>query len=70
MAIDTDLPHNEYARSSDDPTVLRSTSMYTKGDGSRWDDGDMMENMMDAAVASIRGLAKDLFINRHDEMRG
>jgi len=41
--------------------MLQAASIYTQGDGEKWDENKMIGVMLDVAHTSIRILAKDLF---------
>ena len=41
--------------------MLQAVSIYTKGNGERWEDEDMIKIVLDIANTSIRVLSRDLF---------
>ena len=41
--------------------MLQATSIYTQGDGKRWQEEDMFKVMVEIAETSMKILARDLF---------
>ena len=61
MPINTNLCENRFVNGRGATIMLQAASIYTKGDGSHWDDGEMVKVMLDVANTSLRLLSRDLF---------
>jgi len=61
MPFNENLCENRSVSYDDKSVMLQAASMYTTGDGSRWDPEEMFKIMLDIAETSLRLLAKDIF---------
>lgn len=61
MPINKNLCENKFVLCNNKTIMLQSASIYTQGDGEKWDENKMIEIMIDVAHTSIKILAKDLF---------
>lgn len=61
MPINTNLCENKFVIHKDKTIMLQSASIYTQGDGDRWNVRDVFEIMLDISKTSLRVLGSDLF---------
>lgn len=61
MPINTNLCINRFVKCKGSTIMLQAASIYTKGDGGHWNDGDMIAVMLDIAKTSLKMLGRDLF---------
>ena len=61
MPINANLCENKYIANKSNSIMLQAVSIYTKGNGERWEDEDMIKIVLDIANTSIRVLSRDLF---------
>ena len=61
MPINTNLCRNKFVQHKDKTIMLQAASIYTQGDGGRWDINDMFNIMLDIAETSLQILGGDLF---------
>lgn len=61
MPINTNLCKNKFIKHTDKTIMLQATSIYTQGDGDRWDKEEMLLVMLDVAKTSLQVLGSDLF---------
>ena len=61
MPINTNLCENKFVKHKDKTIMLQATSIYTQGNGGKWDSKRMFEVMMDVSKSSLKVLASDLF---------
>ena len=61
MPINTNLCKNKFIKHNDKTIMLQATSIYTQGNGERWDDEKMLEIMLDISRTSLKMLGSDLF---------
>lgn len=61
MPINTNLCKNKFVKHNDKTIMLQATSIYTQGNGERWDVNEMLEVMLDIARTSLQVLGCDLF---------
>lgn len=61
MPINTYLCRNKFVQHKDKTIMLQAASIYTQGDGGRWDINDMFNIMLDIAETSLQILGGDLF---------
>ena len=61
MPINTNLCKNKFIKHNDKTIMLQATSIYTQGNGERWDDEKMLEIMLDISRTSLEMLGSDLF---------
>lgn len=61
MPINTNLCINKFIKHKDKTIMLQATSIYTQGNGIKWDSQNMFDIMMDVSNSSLKALASDLF---------
>lgn len=61
MPINTNLCKNKFVKHKDRTIMLQSTSIYTQGNGERWDRREMFSIMLEIAKTSLQMLGSDLF---------
>lgn len=61
MPINTNLCENKFVKHKDKAIMLQATSIYTQGNGEKWDSKKMFEIMIDVSKSSLKMLASDLF---------
>jgi len=61
MPINTNLCENKFVKHKDKAIMLQATSIYTQGNGEKWNSTKMFEIMMDVSKSSLKVLASDLF---------
>ncbi len=61
MPINTNLCRNRFVPHQDKMIMLQAASIYTQGNGERWDRKRMLEIMEDIAITSLQILGSDLF---------
>ena len=61
MPVNTNLCRNKFVKHGDKMTMLQATSIYTQGNGDRWNAQDMLEIMLDISRTSLQILGSDLF---------
>lgn len=61
MPINTNLCKNKFIKHKDKTIMLQATSIYTQGNGERWNDEKMLEIMLDISRTSLKMLGSDLF---------
>lgn len=61
MPINTNLCKNKFVKNGDKTIMLQATSIYTQGNGSRWNPKDMFDIMLEIAKTSLQALGSDLF---------
>ncbi|NLA24002.1 MAG: restriction endonuclease, partial [Bacteroidales bacterium] len=62
MPINTNLCKNKFVKHKDKTIMLQATSIFTQGDGEKWNPKDIFEIMMDISETSLQILGSDLFI--------
>lgn len=60
MPINTNLCKNKFIKHNGKTIMLQATSIYTQGNGERWDDEKMLEIMLDISRTSLKMLDSDL----------
>lgn len=60
MPINTNLCENKFIKHNGKTIMLQATSIYTQGNGERWDDEKMLEIMLDISRTSLKMLGSDL----------
>ncbi|GAA8675208.1 hypothetical protein Kyoto101A_14850 [Helicobacter pylori] len=63
MPINQNLCKNKFILYRDRTIMLQATSIYTQGDGQRWDLNKMFEIMLEVARTSLKVLGSSLFKN-------
>ena len=61
MPINTNLCENKFIKHNGKTIMLQATSIYTQGNGERWNDEKMLEIMLDISRTSLKMLGSDLF---------
>ena len=61
MPINTNLCENKFVKPKDKSIMLQATSIYSQGDGGKWDPKNMFDILMDISQTSLRVLGSDLF---------
>lgn len=62
MPINTNLCENKFVKHKDKTIMLQAASIYTQGDGEKWNTQTMAEIMLDIARTSLKTLGSDLFL--------
>ena len=60
MPINTNLCKNKFVKHNDKTIMLQATSIYTQGNGERWNAEKMLEIMLDISRTSLKMLGSDL----------
>lgn len=61
MPINTNLCRNKFVKHKDKTIMLQATSIYTQGNGDKWEAEKMYEIMYEIAETSLQILGSDLF---------
>ncbi len=61
MPINMNLCKNKFVQHKDKNIMLQATSIYTQGNGERWDPREMFKIMINIARTSLQVLGSDLF---------
>lgn len=61
LPINTNLCKNRFVQHKDKTIMLQATSIYTQGNGERWDRRKMFDIMLEIAKTSLQMLGRDLF---------
>lgn len=61
MPINTNLCKNKFVKHKDKTIMLQATSIYTQGNGERWDRREMFNIMLEISKTSLQMLGSDLF---------
>ena len=61
MPINMNLCKNKFVQHKDKTIMLQATSIYTQGNGERWNPQKMLEIMIDIARTSLQVLGSELF---------
>ena len=61
MPINTNLCKNKFIKHGDKTIMLQATSIYTQGNGARWNAQDMFNIMLEISRTSLQILGSDLF---------
>lgn len=61
MPINTNLCENKFIKPKDKLIMLQATSIYTQGDGEKWDTRKMFDIMLGIAKTSLQILGSDIF---------
>lgn len=61
MPINTNLCKNKFVKHKDKMIMLQTTSIYTQGDGEKWDARHMLDIMLEISKTSLQLLGSDLF---------
>ena len=61
MPINTNLCRNRFVQHHDKTIMLQAASIYTQGDGNRWEANTMLQIMLEISKTSLNVLGGDLF---------
>ncbi len=61
MPINTNLCENKFVKHTDKTIMLQATSIYTQGNGEKWDKKEMFDIMLDISKTSLKVLGSDIF---------
>jgi len=61
MPINTNLCENKFVKHKDKAIMLQATSIYTQGDGEKWDVKKMFDIMTDISRTSLKTLGREIF---------
>ncbi|RKZ82787.1 MAG: restriction endonuclease [Candidatus Parabeggiatoa sp. nov. 3] len=61
MPINTNLCENKFVMHKDKTIMLQATSIYTQGDGEKWDAKKMFDIMIEISKTSLRVLGSEIF---------
>lgn len=61
MPINTNLCENKFVKHRDKTIMLQATSIYTQGNGEKWDAKNMFDIMIEISKTSLKVLGRDLF---------
>ena len=61
MPINTNLCKNKFVKHKDKTIMLQATSIYTKGNGGKWDIEEMFNIMIEIAKTSLQVLGSEIF---------
>lgn len=61
MPINTNLCQNKFIKHKDKTIMLQAASLYTQGNGNKWNTEDMLKIMIEVAETSLKILGTDLF---------
>jgi type II restriction enzyme len=61
MPINTNLCKNKFVKHKDKTIMLQATSIYTQGNGGKWDSKIMFDIMLEISKTSLQMLGSDLF---------
>lgn len=61
MPINTNLCENKFVKHKDKTIMLQATSIYSQGNGGKWDVKEMLEIMVEISKTSLKILGSDIF---------
>lgn len=61
MPINTNLCKNKFVKHKEKTIMLQATSIYTQGNGEKWDAKKMLEIMVEISRTSLQVLGSDIF---------
>jgi len=61
MPINTNLCKNKFIKHKDKTIMLQATSIYTQGDGKKWDTNKMFDIMLEVSKSSLKALGSEIF---------
>lgn len=61
MPINTNLCENKFVKHTDKTIMLQATSIYTQGNGEKWDSKEMFDIMIEISKTSLRVLGREIF---------
>jgi type II restriction enzyme len=61
MPINTNLCKNKFVKHHDKTIMLQAASIYTQGNGEKWDAKKMFDIMIEVSKSSLKGLGSEIF---------
>ena len=61
MPINTNLCKNKFVKHKDKTIMLQATSIYTQGNGEKWDAKEMFDIMIEISKTSLKVLGSEIF---------
>ena len=61
MPINTNLCNNKFVTHKDKTIMLQAASIYTQGNGEKWDAVEMFDIMLEISKSSLKALGSDIF---------
>ncbi len=61
MPINTNLCKNKFVKHKDKAIMLQATSIYTQGDGEKWDVKKILDIMIEVSKTSLKVLGSEIF---------
>lgn len=61
MPINTNLCKNKFVKHKDKTIMLQATSIYTQGNGEKWDVKKMFDIMLEISKTSLQVLGSEIF---------
>ncbi|MAX69624.1 MAG: restriction endonuclease [Flavobacteriaceae bacterium] len=61
MPINTNLCENKFVKHKDKTIMLQASSIYTQGNGAKWDSKEMFNVMVEVSKTSLKVLGSDIF---------
>ena len=61
MPINTNLCKNKFVTHKDKTIMLQAASIYTQGNGKKWDAVEMFDIMLEISKSSLKALGSDIF---------
>jgi type II restriction enzyme len=61
MPINTNLCKNKFVKHHDKTIMLQAASIYTQGNGEKWDEQKMFDIMVEVSKSSLKALGSEIF---------
>ena len=61
MSINNNLCKNKFVKHKDKTIMLQATSIYTQGNGEKWDEKEMFDIMLEISKTSLQILGSEIF---------
>lgn len=61
MPINTNLCENKFVKHNDKTIMLQATSIYTQGNGEKWDAKEIFDIMVEISKTSLKVLGSEIF---------
>jgi type II restriction enzyme len=61
MPINTNLCKNKFVKHHDKTIMLQAASIYTQGNGEKWDEQKMFDIMIEVSKSSLKALGSEIF---------
>ena len=70
MPINTNLCKNKFVKHKNKTIMLQATSIYTQGNGEKWDEKKMFDIMLEISKTSLQVLGSEIFnqITKHKQL--